>query len=451
MGKTCQRDFNKKRKFSKLNASYDTNVNSSSQTRKITKSSLKKKCTEIVIGNECNSNDKITNLTEIKENVTRKVKDEIVQFNSEEFSTEKSEKLFINSNNSSVENIGFKTAGGKQIKVSKQSLAKAEKLITEVNCTVNELTKDIYEENVTEANLKSLRCEFQKSKGKFDELINIKSIDDMNGNISVGFKTASGKTINIPESALTKAKLFCCEDDESNSDFLKCNKTQSQALGEKKFNRILPDSNRESIDELKNPRIGFKTAAGNSIITSEAALTKAKLRFKHWNEVNSSKIVREKLLDNPNSTITSKVFVTGKEKLFKSPILEKESSSNLSRERKTLGCRIDKQIIISEDKLKLARDLFSDILCENDFKTEGVAAPRVNECLKNENIFTNTKIIRSNIVVQEVNDDKLREYEETLNKQFFELKRKMQILEERRKIVESQYDLIKTDVNSHRQ
>ncbi|XP_011141415.2 breast cancer type 2 susceptibility protein homolog [Harpegnathos saltator] len=140
-------------------------------------------------------------------------------------------------------NVGFQTARGAPINISKQALTRAKLLFAK---ELDEPSEAIV---VQEVNTR-------------DKEVKLQEVEPPN----VGFQTARGAPINISKRALTRAKLlFAKELDEP----LEANIVQEVNTRDKEV----------KVQEVELPNVGFQTARGASINTSKQALFKAKLLF----------------------------------------------------------------------------------------------------------------------------------------------------------------------------
>ncbi|KAL6429360.1 hypothetical protein ACFW04_008204 [Cataglyphis niger] len=137
----------------------------------------------------------------------------------------------------------FSTAGGKPISISEKSLTKAKMFLADESEKENDILIKYPEKS-------------------FADTISMKS-----NNVTLPlFSTAGGKSINISEKSLTKAKMLLASESEKENDVLiKC--------PEKSFT----DENSMKSNNMTLPI--FSTADGKSISISEKSLAKAKILF----------------------------------------------------------------------------------------------------------------------------------------------------------------------------
>ncbi|XP_011171336.2 breast cancer type 2 susceptibility protein homolog isoform X1 [Solenopsis invicta] len=292
---------------------------------------------------------------DISQQKTSKAKVSFGQFNDKLESVTAIQANKINDNienwqEAKVSSIGFQTAGGKSINISEQALSKAKALFAEYSLddTLEEVAAEetkAHSEKEEKLQIKMSNVKFRSpdsavdisetskakvSFGQFDDKESIIAIkaNKVNDNVenrqevsSIGFQTAGGKSINISEQALSKAKALFAEylDDpleevvaeETNVRNEKVKESQvkmsnvrfqspdstvdnsKQTLKTKvssgqfddrlelvvaiKANKV--DDNVENRREAKVSSIGFQTARGTSITVSERALSKAKALF----------------------------------------------------------------------------------------------------------------------------------------------------------------------------
>ncbi|XP_032670254.1 breast cancer type 2 susceptibility protein homolog isoform X2 [Odontomachus brunneus] len=167
----------------------------------------------------------------------------------------------------STPNIGFQTAGGAPINISKQTLSKATSLFAQ------ELNEPLEVNVVQEASIQN------------------KEITTPD----IGFQTARGAPINISKQALSRAKsLFAKELDEP----LEVNVVQEANIQDK---------------EVSTPNIGFQTARGAPINISKQALSKAKSLFaQELNEPLEVNVVQETSIQNKEITTPDIGFQTAR-------------------------------------------------------------------------------------------------------------------------------------------
>ena len=159
--------------------------------------------------------------------------------------------IFTKSEPNSADDVGFRTAGGKQLKVSSEAVAKYSKIFDE---------KDDNESSITAQTI------FTKSEPAFGQ--------------DVGFRTAAGKDLKVSSEAVAKySKIFDEKDDNESS-------ITAQTI----FTKSEPDSAQD---------VGFRTAGGKHLKVSSEAVAKY------------SKIFDEK--DDNESSITAQTIFTKSE------------------------------------------------------------------------------------------------------------------------------------------
>ncbi|XP_011635165.1 breast cancer type 2 susceptibility protein homolog [Pogonomyrmex barbatus] len=234
-----------------------------------------------------------------------------------------------------VSKIGFQTACNKPINISEQALSKAKALFAKLDDTYKApVTKEIdnkmmgSETKISNIRLQSISStdiseQISKVKESFEQLntslesvVNRANVNDKEENrqeakISprIRFQTAGGKSINISEQALSKAKtLFAKLDDKApvvkevdnkiKSSETKVSNMKLQCISSSEISEqiskvkesfeqldtsLASAANRASVDdkvengrEAKVPSIGFQTARGTSIGVSKQALSRTK-------------------------------------------------------------------------------------------------------------------------------------------------------------------------------
>ncbi|XP_053974743.1 breast cancer type 2 susceptibility protein homolog [Hylaeus volcanicus] len=195
----------------------------------------------------------------------------------------------MNFNNKNVTStFGFTTAGGSSIKVSHTALSKAQQLFKdELNETVKDEEASKFQIQTKIPDAKVENTGFQMLNGESLETRNgallkgvlhsAKIIDNKkNAIVPSGFKTASGRSIDISDEVLSKAvQQFEDNIEAQTNEFNMCEiNNKFQITDEMLFHKETIES---SINAM--PLIGFSTAGGSSINVSKKALTKAKQLF----------------------------------------------------------------------------------------------------------------------------------------------------------------------------
>ncbi|XP_043285936.1 breast cancer type 2 susceptibility protein homolog isoform X2 [Venturia canescens] len=200
--------------------------------------------------------------------------------------------------------FGFKTAHGKELKISKEALSKAQAQFDEIRV---EIADDVLEkESIDKESTKIWKSKLLVEGARRNEIkneskdpviitpskINKKKADD---EIDCGFKTAKGNHMTISKEAIAKAKAQFDEvDKEVNANVTPKNckniveseripeasaqfdEADRESRGDSTPNNVRTGGPREKMNKLDG---GFSTAGGREIKISEAALKRAKAQF----------------------------------------------------------------------------------------------------------------------------------------------------------------------------
>ena len=258
--------------------------------------------------------------------------------------------------------VGFTTASGNSVAVSKESLKKARKILGDVE------------------------SEGQQSKGK--EINKKHEIPYSTAAVKdspVGFTTASGNSVAVSEASIQKAKRFLS--DKENDD---CSKKGT------------------SLSNISN--FGFSTAAGNEIAVSEESLKKARMILNEVdNEGHRSEIITVNEKQNyPCSTTSTTNANIGFTTASGNNVTVSEASTQ--KARRILGDKINKEemsfrtvsigfstasgneIAVSRESLKKARRILDELDNKEPqltHKMEKLAVPttkNVQKCRGTENV-----------------------------------------------------------------
>ncbi|XP_046823824.1 breast cancer type 2 susceptibility protein-like isoform X2 [Vespa crabro] len=263
----------------------------------------------------CNieNNDKLRYAKEISIKDNNTIEKENVDLDKNEWN----EKKILHSDNKvtlgvSMDNIGFSTASGKHIYVSESAISNAKSLL-EVDDIVS--STSIQLEN--KSNLHSSNFKVKKKS-------------------SSSFVTAGGRSLNISDKALSKAKKMLIEQLED----IQINKNLTNEFN-KSFETIEVSKNintnlkKSPVEKTIVSNIGFTTAAGRKVDVSKEAMNKAQILLSddinntdRYNNFHNKSINKRKSLDVCDDTLDKLSFNTKKVKLCNKNIsVEKKNSS----------------------------------------------------------------------------------------------------------------------------
>ncbi|XP_043476330.1 breast cancer type 2 susceptibility protein-like [Leptopilina heterotoma] len=314
--------------------------------------------------------EKMYQETENNENHESKLKtDKFSKTTDKTNSNLKTEENFQISNMS----VGFSTAGGKSIKIDKDKLARAEKMYQETEN--NESCESKLETDKFSKTTDKTNCSNLKMEENFET-----------PNISVGFSTAGGRSINIDKDKLAKAEKIYQEIENKVKETFKEEEIPSFEIASTSKENHLPD--------LKtNYTSGFATAGGKNIAISHEKLSRAQ---KIYNEIEISATDKE-VIGKENEFFPNESNKTPKTNFSSSSSQNKtlENSSDLRRkviDRNTNNSKQFKPLQIgiprnsplcNRNLTKSASKAENAELKSNDFKTS------IQEELFDDKLFDN--------------------------------------------------------------
>lgn len=386
---------------------------------------------------------------------------------------------------------GFKTSAGNEVKVSSAVLHEIEKKFND---------DDIFNKNAfTRPRIKKLRKNSRTSPTKSFAPITSNSSEP---NLT-SFQTASGKNFNIPKSAMEKAlHLYNAEENESTYPNMKRNLNDivSYNYNNENINKTKFVNNDLQADFLNRPLTESKSNRDMYDILSHHTQIKSNLTS-FYNELYNKDIqsilnpessnasnsrptsfVEDMSLKSDKSStpkkeyeIIEEVIKTVNNALEK--IERKELSNEQIRKRKTLGMRKCKIMPIAKADLQKANQLLdcdnsknvyvaatsTPKACRTNFAPAQTSTPInrnhtalfAGDCItpvkqaevKNERVLNNYD--DSQIIINLSSDDKYStkdDYVDEIN----QLKKKIEILEERKEVLEIQNNLIEHGDEAHR-
>ncbi|XP_072764416.1 uncharacterized protein [Anoplolepis gracilipes] len=329
--------------------------------------------------------------------------------------TDESEKGPSTDKNSTKNATLFSTAGGRPISISKKSLAKAKMLLADESERENDILMKYPEKSSTDGNFMQpnitvplfstaggrpisiseksltkakmlLADESEKENSMLVKHAKTSSTDGnfVKPNMTVPlFSTAGGKSINISEKSLTKAKMLLANELEKENDILKYPETSATDGNSTKLNNtILPL---------------FFMASGKSINISEKSLTKAKMLLANELEKEND------ILKYPETSARKNSMKSNNELEKKDDILKYPEASSTDGNSTKLNNTIlplfsmasGKSINISEKSLTKAKMLLANELeKENDILKYPETSARKNSMKSNNELEKKDDILK---------------------------------------------------------
>ena len=301
----------------------------------------------------------------------------------------------LDKENYPLKTIGFASAAGKTVEISKESLARVKNIFNDENLIDNEFKSESRRTLVAENGSKRF-AGFASATGKKVEISrqSLAKVKDLFNDVDVavtdekyksesrqtfnankngpmkfeGFSSATGKKVDISKEALAKVQnIFTEETDETENierTATKLHTTSKTENGPKSF-------------------VGFTSATGKSVEISKDALAKVKTIFKESEEENGEKTVT-KAEPTLHSGNTPKKFVGFSSANGKTVAISKESLAvvkNIFNDGETVDVNDERTETPSSDSTKHAKHLFSDI----------DSAPEKSEKSENASVAQNNK------------------------------------------------------------
>ncbi|XP_063632562.1 breast cancer type 2 susceptibility protein isoform X2 [Cydia splendana] len=313
--------------------------------------------------------------------------------------------------NSTSKFIGFQTASNKEVKISKEALARSKQMFLDVGFDAKESdfvekysrqegkTSPVLDDFKTASNqiVNMSEKPLEKRKELFHDMNKPKT--NVDALVFKGFQTASNKKVEISERALAKSKkLFedlnlsqidkvpksILDMHENNSGgFETANnkrvKVSEQALAKTKdiFKDIHLEKEKENRTEDTTPVFkGFQTASNKKVDISEKALARSKKLFEDMDlsqlDKESKMTANENYFEGFQTASNKKVAVSAqalaKPKEISGEILENDndttnSTTNVKNEAVFKGFQTasNKKVVISENALSKCKQLFEDM------------------------------------------------------------------------------------------
>ncbi|KAI5734980.1 hypothetical protein M8J77_012729 [Diaphorina citri] len=263
-------------------------------------------------------------------------------------------------------NVGFKTASGNKLSVSKESLEKAKKLMDSID-PISELPQ--------KADSEKNDPSFLNEKLDKSEQFIIKSSNNTKLPKTPGFPTASGKVLTVREDNIMKAR----EHDPNNSNAaphfaLPTTRGFVSASGKKltvseesikKAKQLLENIDNDiPIVPPKSANNGFTSASGKKLTVSEESLKKAKQLFDDIDE-DTPKVQPKSAIQGFTSASGKKLTVS-EESLKKAKQLFDDIDEDTPKVQpksaiQGFASASGKKLTVSEESLKKAKQLFDNI------------------------------------------------------------------------------------------
>ncbi|XP_078603225.1 uncharacterized protein LOC144877195 [Branchiostoma floridae x Branchiostoma japonicum] len=284
---------------------------------------------------------------------------------------------------SSAKCTGFQTAGGKKVQVSAGALQKAQLLWKDNDIEETSLGKSV--ETLDSATFN-------------EEILKEKDITQPSkGDLFVGFKTASGHTVNVSETSLQRAKQMFQDVDEVNAK-TSPNKGPFEESAPSEFQRFKTCRGQEigvsnkslqfAKEMWKDSESDFNHSCESAMLNPECG-EKGTTTFRGFQMARGQKInVSKEALEKARALFSDDTSPTGSNTPKKPPPTDQEKLSNGAKYKGFQTGRGQK-IKVSEDALRKARALFSDVAKEETTGQEGTQCPKLGSAKD-----TNTSMFR---------------------------------------------------------
>ena len=174
---------------------------------------------------------------------------------------------------------GFFTAAGNRVEVSDEALAKAKATLNDISCHTSSDCQNTFESNVSSVSrgFSGLQTASGQTVTVSEEALDAVRQHHMPAESPsfVGFQTASGRNVAVSEDALQQAKKLLSNDHNTVLCVESTSTTGNQSAPP--HNNIHPP-NLSDNSEAVVPRVGFQTAAGDTVEISKKSLQEAR----HW-------------------------------------------------------------------------------------------------------------------------------------------------------------------------
>ena len=343
-----------------------------------------------------------------------------------EFSTPKKNSSVVSNDKTSFHlssyEIGFTTAAGRTVSISKQALARAEALFEsdQPSPKTDYLDSEVGPNTASEQHLTGSKNSLPRVTQSFEATKSVTDPEPVRKVVrnEIEFRTATGKAVSVSEQALTRARALFENDQPSGTDHVNSGVGFNTANGKRivvsenslskaklLFDETELDVCADSVGNVASKNgIGFSTAAGKAISISEEALTRAKTLFE--NEQSSPPTNHTDSGVGFNSASGKHVAASEKSFPRSKPLFEETkvdvgldpvgnaAAKNLTGFTTAAG----KAVSISEEALAQARALFENQQPSQE-ADDANSSPGLLQTSNRKNLVTSEKALNRNRVL----------------------------------------------------